>query len=107
VQCHAPDCGDVGDAGGDARGKGMEQILDRRRTVVIAAEHLGMVGVGDEIDRAALFAPGAIVLIHDAAAVIATDPAVAGAELELGKLRLLPDCSEGGDQPRCVDAVAR
>ena len=45
-EVHAARGGDVGHAGGQAGGQGVQQVLDRRRAVVGADEHGRVVGVG-------------------------------------------------------------
>ena len=45
VEVDAAGGGDVGEAGGEAGGQGVQQVLDRRRAVVGADEHGRVVGV--------------------------------------------------------------
>ena len=84
----------------------MQHELHRRRPVVLAHQHGGVVGVEDEGALVgALFADPEVV--GDGAAVVgAADPLVVGAELEPGRLGRLLDRVEGGEEGGGVHAVA-
>ena len=104
-QLHAAGGGDVGDPGGQAGGERGQQHLGRRGGVVLAYQHLRVVGVHDGGLLVLHLLAGAEVAVHGRSAVRAGQPGVAGPELERGDLGLALDGVQGGEQGRDVDAV--
>ena len=98
--------GDVGQAGGQAGGQGVQHELDRGRAVVLADQHGRVVGVEGELALVRPLLADPEEVVDRAAAVGAGDPLVAGAELEPGSGRGLLHRVERGEQGRGVDAVA-
>src|SRR3954447_2000877 len=101
----APGGCDVRDARRQARGDRVEQVLHRRRCLVLPDQDGRVVGVhlGDVL---------VLQLLHRAvepgergSAVSAVEPAVGGTELELGDLGLGLDRIQGREQGRGVDHV--
>ena len=104
---HAARGGDVGDAADDAGAEAVEQVLDRRRRVVVADQDRRVIGVNREGPLVGVLAAGAAEGLDRPLAVRALQPAVRGAELELRERRVLLDDVDGGEQVRNVDAVER
>src|SRR5262249_52878495 len=98
---------DVGDAGGQAARERVQDELDGRRALVGAAQHRGVIAVVLEVAGVRVLAAGAEEGLHLAAAVRAAEPAVRGAEAELGELGLPRDGADRGEERGGVDAVAR
>jgi hypothetical protein len=74
--------------------------------VVLAQEHVRLVGVQDERLRPReVFLAGAEELLDGGPVVPAVDPAVPGAELEAPELRIRSDRVDGAEQPIAVHAV--
>ena len=105
-QVHAACRGDVGQAGRQAGGQGMEHELDRGRGAVGADEHGRVVGVVDVHLLVRHLLHGAVEAVDRGLVVRAADPPVRGAELELGDVAVALDGVKGGEQRRRVDAVA-
>ena len=98
--------GDVGQAGGEAGGQRVQHELHGGRSVVLADQDGGVVGVEDEGPLVGAFLSDPVVVGDGAAVVGAADPLVVGAELEAGCLGRLLHGVEGGEQGRGVHAVA-
>jgi hypothetical protein len=86
----------------------VEDELHRGRSLVLADQDGGVVGVEDEAALVGAFLADAEVVGDGAAVVGAADPLVVGAELEPGRLGGLLDGIQGGEQGgtppwRCVD----
>ena len=98
--------GDVGQAGGQAGGQRVQHELHRGRSVVVADQDGGVVGVEDEGALVGALFADAEEVVDGAAVVGAADPLVVGAELEPGRLGGLLDGVQGGEQGGGVHAVA-
>ena len=96
----------VGDPGREAGAERVQQELDRCRPLVLADEDGRVVRVVPNGRACMWLEPAPLRRFDDGAAVGALDPAVAGAELELGELRRSLDRV---DRRRAwgVDAVER
>ena len=106
-QLHAAGGGDVAHAGGDACRDGVEQELHRCGRVILADEHLRVVGVELDVARVAVLAAGAAERLDPGTAVGAPDPGVGRPELEPGEIRLPLHRVQGGKERWRVYAVHR
>src|SRR5262249_62031245 len=89
-----------------ARGTSVQYELDRGRPVIPADQDGWVVGVEDERMLVRTLLSDTEVVRDRGAVVRAADPFVAGAELELGRLRGLLHRVEGGEEGGGVHAVA-
>src|SRR6185437_10064617 len=105
-QPDAPGRGDVDQAGGEAGGQGVQEVLDRGRAVVLADEHGRMVRFDREGAFVGALLPDAEEAVDGTAVVSAGQPFVLGAELEARSRWRGLHRVEGGEQGRGVHAVA-
>ena len=105
VQLDPAGRGDVAQTCHQAGGQRVEQQLGRRRAEVGAYENRGVVGLDDGVSGVDVLLAGAEEAGKRAAGVVARDPFVDRAELELGGLGLLAHRVDGGEQRGGVDAV--
>ena len=97
---------DVGDAGGEAGGQGVQHVLDRRRGVVGADEYDRMIGVEDMRVGVLHLLHRSVEAVNGRLVVGAADPFVGRPELELGDLVVALDGIEGGEKGVGIDTVA-
>lgn len=98
-------CGDVRDPCRNAGGKRVQNVFDRRRAVVLAAEHCRVVRLGGVGCFVAVFAAGAGEVGHRGLHMRSTQPLALGTKLESGELRLVLHDVDCGEQAGGMDPI--